>query len=121
MAIGAATGHVGEGAMLGAALGGMGGAMAGSAAENYTRKKAGKDLLKGVRQDLSTGGTALRTGAPPQDELAGKSRMIATRRRVWVEEKVVDGKVMDAHYEERMMPSGRWGEDDEKTPPVRNP
>ncbi len=118
VAIGAATGHVGEGVMLGSMLGGVGGAAAGSASDNYFRKKAEKELLKGVEQDIRSGKAAGKVEGigPGHYEVAKKSKWVDTsqKKRVWVEEKVVDGKVIDAHFEERLIPSGHWIEEDEK-------
>lgn len=118
VAIGAATGHVGEGVMLGSMLGGVGGAAAGSASDNYFRRKAEKELLKGVEQDVKSGTTAGKVEGigPGHYEVAKKSRWVDTsqKKRVWVEEKVVDGKVIEAHFEERLIPSGHWVEEDEK-------
>jgi len=36
------------------------------------------------------------------------------KKRVWVEEKIVDGKIVEAHFEERLIPSGHWEEVEEK-------
>jgi len=110
VALGAATGHVAEGAMLGAALGGLGGGMAGSAADNYGRKKAQQDLLKGVQQDMLTGKIPSSGTPAASQQLAGKTKWVDTSRkkRVWVEEKVVAGKIISAHFDERLIPSGHW-------------
>ena len=53
---------------------------------------------------------------PGHWEDAKKSRWVDTsqKKRVWVEEKVVDGKVVEAHFEERLIPAGHWVEDEEK-------
>lgn len=124
VAIGAATGHVAEGVMLGAGAGGLMGGMAGSGWENYSRKKTEKDLLQGVEQDMLTGKTRPAAG-PGHWEMTKKSKWIDTsqKKRVWVEEKLVDGKVVEAHFEERVIPSGHWAEEEEKVwvedPPPR--
>jgi outer membrane lipoprotein SlyB len=118
VALGAATGHVGEGVMLGAMAGGLGGGLAGSHMENYSRRKSEKELLKGVQQDIQSGKDASKVEGigPGHYEVAKKSKWVDTsqEKRVWVEEKVVDGKVIDAHFEERLIPSGHWIEEDEK-------
>ena len=118
VALGAATGHVGEGVMLGAMAGGVGGGLAGAGLENRNRRKAEKDLLKGVEQDVKSGATAGKVEGvgPGHYEVAKKSKWVDTsqKKRVWVEEKVVDGKVLEAHFEERLIPSGHWVEEDEK-------
>ncbi len=118
VALGAATGHVGEGVMLGAMAGGLGGGLAGSSMDNYKRRKAEKDLLKGVEEDIKSGKDAGKVEGigPGHYEVAKKSKWVDTsqKRRVWVEEKVVDGKVIEAHFEERLIPSGHWVEEDEK-------
>lgn len=117
VALGTATGHVAEGVMIGAGAGGMMGGLAGSHFENIGRKKAEKALLQGVEQDMLTGKTrpASATG-PGRWEVAKKSRWVDTsqKKRVWVEEKIVDGKVVEAHFEERLIPAGHWVEDEEK-------
>lgn len=117
VALGAATGHVAEGVMIGAGAGGLMGGMAGSTFENANRRKAEKALLQGVEQDMLTGKTrpAEATG-PGHWDVAKKSRWVDTsqKKRVWVEEKVVDGKVVEAHFEERLIPAGHWVEDEEK-------
>lgn len=117
VAIGAATGHVAEGVMIGAGAGGLMGGMAGSKMETYGRKKAEKALLQGVEQDMLTGKTRPETATGPGHwEDAKKSRWVDTsqKKRVWVEEKVVDSKVVEAHFEERLIPAGHWVEDEEK-------
>jgi hypothetical protein len=117
VALGAATGHVAEGVMIGAGAGGLMGGIAGSSLENASRKKAEKALLQGVEQDMLTGRTrpAGATG-PGRWDVAKKSRWVDTsqKKRVWVEEKVVDGKVFEAHFEERLVPAGHWVEEEEK-------
>ncbi len=116
VALGAATGHVAEGVMLGAGAGTLVGGMAGSHFENVGRKKAEKALLQGVEQDMLTGRTKLAAAGPGRWEVAKKSRWVDTSRkkRVWVEEKVVDGTIVEAHFEERLIPSGHWMEEEEK-------
>lgn len=117
VALGAATGHVAEGVMIGAGAGGLMGGMAGNKFEDVGRKKAEKALLQGVEQDMLTGKTAPATATGPGHwDVAKKSRWVDTsqKRRVWVEEKVVDGKVGEAHFEERLIPAGHWVEDEEK-------
>lgn len=117
VALGAATGHVAEGVMIGAGAGGLMGGIAGSQMENYGRKKAEKALLQGVEQDMLTGKTRPATATGPGHwDYAKKSRWVDTsqKKRVWVEEKVVDGKVIEAHFEERLIPAGHWVEDEEK-------
>jgi hypothetical protein len=117
VAIGAATGHVGEGVMLGAMAGGIGGGLAGSGMQNYSRRKAEDELLKGVERDMKSGAVGKVGGlGPGHYEIAKKSKWVDTsqKRRVWVEEKVVDGKIIEAHFEERLIPSGHWVEVEEK-------
>jgi uncharacterized protein YcfJ len=117
VAIGAATGHVGEGVMLGAMAGGIGGGLAGSKMENYGRRKAENELLKGVEEDVKSGAVGKVEGlSPGRYEIAKKSKWIDTsqKKRVWVEDKVVDGKIIEAHFEERLIPSGHWVEEEEK-------
>lgn len=112
VAIGAATGHVGEGVMIGTALGGLGGGMAGSHMENRSRKKAEKELYKGVQQDMLVSKPA----GPGHYETVKKSKWVDTsqKKRVWVEEKVADGGVIPAHFEERLIPAGHWADVDEQ-------
>jgi hypothetical protein len=117
VALGAATGHVAEGVMIGAGAGTLLGGVTGSQFENMNRKKAEKALLQGVEQDMLTGKTRPATATGPGHwEEAKKSRWVDTsqKKRVWVEEKVVDGKVIEAHFEERLIPAGHWVEDEEK-------
>jgi uncharacterized protein YcfJ len=117
VAIGAATGHVGEGVMLGAMAGGLGGGLAGSKIQDYSRKKAENELLKGVQQDVKSGAVGKVDGiGPGHYEIAKKSKWVDTsqKKRVWVEEKVVSGKIIEAHFEERLIPSGHWVEVEEK-------
>lgn len=118
VALGAATGHVGEGVMLGAMAGGLGGGLAGSSMENYSRRRTEKELLKGVEQDIQSGKAASKVEGigPGHYEAAKKSKWVDTsqKKRVWVEEKVVDRKVIEAHFEERLIPSGHWIEEDQK-------
>jgi len=116
VAIGAATGHVTEGVMIGAGLGGLGGGLAGAQMEQYGRKKAEKELLKGVQQDILTSREKIPGTGPGRWEMAKKSKWVDTsqKKRVWVEEKIVDGKVVEAHFEERVIPSGHWVEEEEK-------
>jgi len=115
VALGAATGHIGEGVMLGAAAGGLAGGLGGSAMDNYARKKAQNDLLKGVQQDMLVGKTAAPATGTASPEGAKKSQWVDTsqKKRVWVEEKLAEGKIIPAHFEERTIPSGHWVEVDE--------
>ncbi|MFN3466981.1 MAG: hypothetical protein ACK4WF_04665, partial [Candidatus Brocadiales bacterium] len=39
----------------------------------------------------------------------------STRERVWVEERQEEGKKIEAHFEDRLTPSGHWEEVEEKT------
>lgn len=116
VAVGAATGHVAEGVMIGAGLGGLGGGLAGSHLEQRGRKKAERELLKGVQQDMLTGTGAVPGAGPGHWEVAKKSKWVDTskKKRVWVEEKVIEGKVVEAHFEDRLIPSGHWVEEEEK-------
>jgi hypothetical protein len=84
--------------------------------EQYGRKKAEKELLKGVQQDILTGRDKVPGTGPGRWEVAKKSKWVDTsqKKRVWVEEKTVDGKVIEAHFEERLIPSGHWVEEEEK-------
>jgi hypothetical protein len=116
IAIGAATGDIAQGAMLGAGLGGLAGAAAGDQLQTYQRKRSGKKLMEEVERDiLGQQGTVtgLDTGT---DKLVKESKWVDTSRvkRVWVEDKVVDGKLVEAHFEQRLIPSGYWVEEEKK-------
>lgn len=116
IAIGAATGDIGTGVMLGAAAGGLGGAMAGNAWDKYSRKRAGKNLLQEVDQDMLGGKDTIEGLGEGHYEIVKESRWVdtSTTKRVWVEEKVVDGKFAEAHFERRLVPSGYWVEEEKK-------
>lgn len=116
VAIGAATGHVTEGVLIGAGLGGLGGGLAGSQMENYQRKKVERELLQGVQQDMLSVADPIAGKGPGRWEIARRPKWVDTsqKRRVWVEEKVVDGKLIPAHFEERVIPAGYWVEEEEK-------
>lgn len=123
VAIGAATGHIGEGAMIGAPAGALLGGYMGSKAENYSRRKTERELLKGVEQDIRSGTVAAPEQQAGQVETVKRSKWVDTsqKKRVWVEEKVVDGKVIEAHFEERLIPSGYWTEVEEKVAATNAP
>ncbi len=116
IAIGAASGNMAQGAMLGAGIGGLAGAASGQWYEGYSRKKAGKKLLKEVEEDILTGKDKIEGLGDGHYEVVKKSRWVDTskKKRIWVEEKLVDGKIVEAHFEERLIPSGYWVEEDQK-------
>ena len=116
IAIGAASGNMAQGAMLGAGIGGLTGAATGQWYEGYKRKSAGKKLLKDVEEDILGGKDKVEGLGAGHREIVKKSRWVDTskKKRVWVEEKVVDKKVIEAHFEERLIPSGYWVEEEEE-------
>jgi hypothetical protein len=123
IAIGAATGDMAQGAMLGAGIGGLAGAAGGQWYEGYQRKRTGKKLLEEVEEDMLGGKEKIEGIGPGHYDMVKKSKWVDTssKKRVWVEEKVVDGKVAEAHFEERLIPSGYWVEEEEKVWVEDNP
>lgn len=116
IALGAATGDIAQGAMIGAGLGGLGGGLVGHQWEQYSRQKAGKDLLEDVEQDILGGRDTIEGMGEGHWETAKESKWVDTskKKRVWVEEKVVDGKISEAHFEQRLIPSGYWVEEEKQ-------
>ncbi|HHT9119619.1 MAG TPA: hypothetical protein ACFYD3_03610 [Candidatus Hypogeohydataceae bacterium YC41] len=114
--IGAALGATPLGAIIGLGLGAIGGTLV----QDHLDKKQAEKEKKELEEKLETVNPT--ASAPQKNFIQGhyeyiqKKRWIDTSRseRVWVEERLEDGKKTEGHFEERLVPSGYWEEIEEK-------
>jgi hypothetical protein len=65
---------------------------------------------------MQTGQDGIEGLGPGHYDTVKKSKWVDTskKKRVWIEDKVVDGQLIKAHFEEKIVPSGYWVEEDQK-------
>ena len=122
--IGHQSGHAGEGALIGAGAGAVLGGLIGHDIEKREHEEEVEDAYEQGRRDSRTEtGRSDRPTTGKGDWVEGHYEYVTkkewvdttTRERVWVEEQVIGDRRVEAHWEERDVPSGHWRTYEEKT------
>ncbi len=114
--IGVALGSPGLGAIVGMGLGALGGGIA----QDHLDKKQAEKEKKELEAQLEA--TSPPTPLPEKNFIKGQYELIIKKRwvdtsrkeQVWIEERLEEGRHIEGHYEEKLVPSGYWEEYKEK-------
>jgi len=124
--IGHQSGHGGEGAAIGAAAGAIVGGMIGHQVDKEQQGRqmdqAYEEGIRDGRRGTPSSGSGLSEGKGSGTWVEGhyeyvtKKEWVDTTKteRVWVEEQVLGNRRIEAHWEERKVPSGFWRSYEEK-------
>ncbi len=114
--IGALLGDPGLGMAIGAGAGALGGAIVG---DNLDKKREEAEMAELERQlelERKIGSGEGKDYIEEHYEYVKKRKWIDTsqKEKIWVEERVEGDRRIEAHYENRLVPSGYWEEYEEK-------
>ena len=117
--------HGGEGAAIGAAAGAIAGGLIGHQVDKENAQRDRQQAYEQGRQDArmeapASSGRAVKgkgNWIEGHYEYVTKQEWVdtTTSERVWVEEQVIGNRRIEAHWEERQVPSGHWRTYEEKT------
>ena len=123
--IGHQSGETGEGAAVGAAAGAIVGGLIGHQVDKQDQGQARDQAYQQGRRDgrmetspaSSPAAKGKGTWVEGHYEYVTKKEWVdtTTTERVWVEEQVIGDRRIEAHWEERPVPSGHWRTYEEKT------
>lgn len=114
--IGAALGSPGIGAIIGLGLGSIGGKFAQDRINKTRAEKEKKELEKQLEAANPPAILPQKNFIEGHYEYIMKNRWVDTSKveRVWVGEHLEEGKKIEGHFEERLVPSGYWEEYEDK-------
>lgn len=114
--IGALVGDPAMGAAIGAGAGALGGAVTGDHLDKKREEAEKAELERQLELEKKAGSREGKNYIEGHYEYVKKRNWIDTskKERVWVEERVEGDRRIEAHYEDRVVPSGYWEEYEEK-------
>jgi hypothetical protein len=115
--IGALVGDPAMGAAIGAGAGALGGALTGDHLDKKREEAEKAELERQLLLERQAGSGEGKNYIEAHYEYVKKRKWIDTskKERVWVEERTEGDRRIEAHYEDRLVPSGYWEEYEEKT------
>ncbi len=114
--IGALLGDPGLGMAIGAGAGSLGGAVVGDQLDKKREEAEKAELERQLDLERKTGSGEGQNYIEGHYEYVKKRKWIDTsqKEKVWVEDRVEGDRRIEAHYEDRLVPSGYWEEYEEK-------
>ncbi len=114
--IGALVGDPALGMAIGAGAGALGGALAGDQLDKKREAAEKAELERQLELERKAGSGEGKNYIEEHYEYVKKRKWIDTskKERVWVEERTEGDRRIDAHFEDRLVPSGYWEEYEEK-------
>ncbi len=114
--IGALLGDPGLGMAIGAGAGSLGGALVGDQLDKKREEAEKAELERQLGLERKAGSGEGKNYIEGHYEYVQKRKWVDTsqKERVWVEERVEGDRRIEAHYEDRLVPSGYWEEYEEK-------
>jgi hypothetical protein len=114
--IGALVGDPALGAAIGAGAGALGGALVGDQLDKKREAAEKAELERQLDLERKAGSGEGKNYIEEHYEYVKKRKWIDTskKERVWVEERTEGDRRIDAHFEDRLVPSGYWEEYEEK-------
>ncbi len=114
--VGALVGDPALGMAIGAGAGALGGALAGDQLDKKREEAEKAELQRQLELESKAGSGEGKNYIEEHYEYVKKRSWIDTskKERVWVEERTEEDRRIDAHFEDRLVPSGYWEEYEEK-------
>jgi len=114
--VGALVGDPALGMAIGAGAGALGGALAGDQLDKKREEAEKAELQRQLELERKAGSGEGKNYIEEHYEYVKKRSWIDTskKERVWVEERTEEDRRIDAHFEDRLIPSGYWEEYEEK-------
>jgi len=114
--IGALVGDPALGAGIGAGAGALGGALIGDNMDKKREAAEKAELERQLEMERKSGSGQGQDYIEGHYEYVKKRKWVDTskKERVWVEERLEGDRRIEAHYEDRNVPSGYWQEYEEK-------
>jgi hypothetical protein len=114
--IGTLLGDPGLGMAIGAGAGSLGGAVVGDQLDKKREEAEKAELERLLELERKTGSEEGKDYIEGHYEYVKKRKWIDTskKEKVWVEDRVEGDRRIEAHYEDRRVPSGYWEEYEEK-------
>jgi uncharacterized protein YcfJ len=115
--IGALTGSPAMGAAIGAGAGALGGAIVGDQMDKKREQREKADMQRQLEMERQSSSGQGKNYIEGHYEYVKKKKWVDTSKteKVWVEERIEGDRRIDAHHEDRLVPSGHWQEYEEKT------
>ena len=116
LSIGALLGDPGLGMAIGTGAGSLGGAVVGDQLEKKREEAEKAELQRQLEPEKENGSKEGKDYIEGHYEYVKKRKWIDTsqKEKVYVEESIEDDRRIEAHYEDRVLPSGYWEEYEEK-------